>query len=94
MTNPPPRPALHKAPDAALHPASPQAGALAMDLAPPAAEVPHGRKARKEPDPGPMVELTLRLPKALRKQLKVKAAEHGCSPEEAAVQLLRRWVDG
>lgn len=85
MTNPPPRPALRKAVDAAVHPAAPRCGALALDA-------PGARTASK--GEGPTVELRVTLPKALRKAARAKAAEHGYSVEEATVELLRIWVDG
>ena len=98
--NPPPRPALARAGDADVHPAAPGVPSLTTRL--PLATVKAGgspgksRKGKKSvvQDEGKVVDLVVPLPKALRKRLKDKAADHGYTPEEAAYHLLRVWVDG
>ena len=99
--NPPPRPALTRAGDADVHPAAPGVPSLATRLPHLAAvkaggSTGKGRKGKKSVvlDEGKVVDLVVPLPKALRKRLKDKAADHGYSPEEAAYHLLRVWVDG
>jgi len=39
------------------------------------------------------VELSVRLPKAARKRLKVRAAELGLTPEEAVARLVEVWLE-
>ena len=97
--NPPPRPALSRADDADVHPAAPGVPSLATRLPGPAVnKTGGGSKTRKGKaavkDEGKVVELVVPLPKALRRRLKDKAADHGYTPEEAAYHLLRVWVDG
>lgn len=105
--HPPPRAALHKAADSDVHPAAPRPAATSVDLdgaldASLAAAGPEhararkgkkGRSAENEPD-GQAVDLVVPVPKAMRKRLKAKAAEHGYTPEEATLALLRIWLDG
>ena len=98
--NPPPRPALSRAGDADVHPAAPGVPSLTTRL-PGTADTKAGGGANKTrkgkaaaKEEGKVVELVVPLPKALRRRLKDKAAEHGYSPEEAAYHLLRVWVDG
>ena len=100
MTNPEPRPALRKADDARVHPAAPRLAGLAVELHP-AAKPGKGSKGGKRPsghvpfpgDGDKGVEVVVPMPKAMRKQLKAKAAELGYTPEEAAFHLLRVWLD-
>ena len=98
--NPPPRPALSRAGDADVHPAAPGVPSLTTRLPGPAATKAGGApsKTRKGKaavkDEGKVVELVVPLPKALRRRLKDKAADHGYTAEEAAYHLLRVWVDG
>jgi hypothetical protein len=40
------------------------------------------------------VELTVRLPKPVRKKLKAQAAELGLSPEDAVARLVEVWLEG
>lgn len=100
--NPPPRPALSRAGDADVHPAAPGVPSLTT-LLPPLAAVKAGGSAKAKtrkgkrsavPGDGKVVDLVVPLPKALRKRLKDKAADHGYTPEEAVYHLLRVWVDG
>jgi hypothetical protein len=97
--NPPPRPALSRAGDADVHPAAPGVASLTTRLPRPAdTKGGGGSKTRKGKavgnDAGKVVDLVVPLPKALRKRLKDKAADHGYTAEEAAYHLLRVWVDG
>jgi hypothetical protein len=123
--NPQPRPALRKAPDGALHPASPQRPPVVVELLPAnrkrrkkdAADAATGKagKASKDSKAGkgklmekakdtksdPVVEttpekrvtVTVEMPKSLRKKLRQKAQENGYTAEEAALQLVRAWVE-
>lgn len=107
--NPPPRPALRKAADARVHPAAPALVGLQGGLAHgPAPALPEradnadkgAGKAKSRRGSavlggeGKTAELVVVLPKAMRKRLKAKAAEHGFTPEEATFHLLRVWLDG
>lgn len=106
---PAPRPALRKAPDGSVHPASPRLSSLAVDeeaLRPtvkgkpgkgkPAPRGRAGGKADAKADPRTeeRVELSVSVPRSLRKRLRRKAEEHGWTAEEAAARVLRAWVDG
>lgn len=95
MSTPEPRPALRRADDASVHPAAPHLASLRAELAPRKGK---GAKAASHvPFPGDgdkAVELVVPMPKAMRKQLKARAAELGWTPEEAAFHLLRVWLDG
>jgi hypothetical protein len=117
--NPQPRPALRKAPDGALHPASPQRPPVVVELLPAhrkrrkkdAADaatgkdgkVPRGSSKQKAKDAktDPVVETTpekrvtvkVEMPKSLRKRLRQKAQDNGYTAEEAALQLVRAWVE-
>ncbi|RJK97822.1 hypothetical protein [Vallicoccus soli] len=96
MSNPEPRPALRRAADATVHPAAPHLAALRAEL-PPKPKGKGAKGASHVPFPGDgdkAVDLVVPLPKAMRKQLKARAAELGYTPEEAAFHLLRVWLDG
>jgi hypothetical protein len=95
---PTPRPALQKAADGSVHPASPVLSSLAVTL--PAdrrglrtAGQRPGKKGSKPDEPEDEVELVVVLPKHVRKALRKRAAEYGWSAEEAAAQVLRVWAD-
>ena len=99
MTNPEPRPALRKAEDSRVHPAAPRLAGLSPTL-PPSKAAKSGKGAKRPaghvPFPGDgdkAVDVVVPMPKAMRKQLKAKAAELGYTPEEAAFHLLRVWLD-
>jgi hypothetical protein len=90
-----PRPALRRAEDASIHPAAPHLASLRVELPP----RPKGKGAGASHVPFPgdgdkTVELVVPVPKAMRKQLRARAAELGWTPEEAAFHLLRVWLDG
>lgn len=94
---PPPRPALRKAPDGSVHPASAVLSSLAVTL-PPGGVSAAGRTAKKaskraKADGEETAELVVTLPKPVRKALRRRAAEYGWSAEEAAAQVLRVWAD-
>jgi hypothetical protein len=89
---PPPRPALRKAPDGTVHPASAVLSSLAVAV--PRGGVPErksGKKKKAEADE--VVELVVALPRGVRRSLRRRAAEYGWSAEEAAAQVLRVWAD-
>jgi hypothetical protein len=89
---PPPRPALRKAPDGTVHPASAVLSSLAVAV--PRGGVPErksGKKKKAETDE--VVELVVALPRGVRRSLRRRAAEYGWSAEEAAAQVLRVWAD-
>lgn len=104
---PQPRPALRKAADGSVHPASAVLSSLAVTLpaegAPPAADATarkgkkngKGKKKGKQgpPEPVEMVPLQVELPKAVRKALRKRASDYGWTAEEAAAHVLRVWAD-
>ena len=101
-TPPQPRPALVRAEDGSVHPASARLSSLAVDLPPAAAGKPGkgkktgkegGKEGRKEDGREETVELTVTLSRADRKRLRRKAESYGWSAEEAAAHVLRVWVD-
>lgn len=108
MSHPPtpePRPALRKAPDGSVHPASAILSSLAVEIPDSAdaasspteaAKKKKSGKAKKagKPEPGENVELTVELPKPVRKALRKRAADYGWSAEEAAAHVLSIWADG
>lgn len=101
---PEPRPALRRAADGSVHPASARTSSLAVD---PDAVAAVAKAARKRKSDGgkdakdkdrakheDRVELSVTVPRTLRKALRRKAEAHGWSAEEAAAHVLRAWVDG
>ena len=51
-------------------------------------------KGRADKGKEKTVDLTVRLPKSVRKQLKARAQQLGLSPEQTVVQLLEVWLEG
>lgn len=102
---PEPRPALRKAADGSVHPASAVLSSLAVSL--PADEPAatsgekKGKKAKKakkatkqaEAAPDDLVALQVELPKSVRKALRKRAADYGWTAEEASAHVLRVWAD-
>jgi hypothetical protein len=98
---PAPRPALRKAPDGSVHPASATLSSLAVTL-PPGGDGPSrdGRKGAKKAgksaksaEPDEPVELVVTLPRSVRKALRRRASDYGWSAEQAAAHVLRVWAD-
>jgi hypothetical protein len=91
---PPPRPALRKAPDGTVHPASAVLSSLAVTVPRSgASEKKPGKKAIKKTEPDDTVDLVVSLPRSVRKALRRRAADYGWSAEEAAGHVLRVWAD-
>ncbi len=103
---PPPRPALRKAPDGSVHPASavlsslavtvPPGGSTSSQATPKATKNGKGKKKKAdkpEPDSTETVVLQVDLPKPVRKALRKRASEYGWTAEQAAAQVLRVWAD-
>jgi hypothetical protein len=94
---PAPRPALQKAADGSVHPASPVLSSLAVSLPTDRralrAATKVGKKSGKAAEPDEDVELVVVLPKHVRKSLRRRATEYGWTAEEAAAQVLRVWAD-
>ncbi len=90
-TTPPPRPALRRADDGAVHPAAPHLSSLAVDVSGAAGE--GRRKGRKKDKVEETVDITVTLPKRDRKRLRRKAETYGWTAEEAASHVLRVWAD-
>jgi hypothetical protein len=90
---PPPRPALRKAPDGSVHPASAVLSSLAVTV--PRGGVPERKSGKKKSkgEADEVVELVVALPRGVRRSLRRRAAEYGWSAEEAAAQVLRVWAD-
>jgi hypothetical protein len=109
-SNPAPRPALRKAPDGSVHPASPRGGVLrvaAPGEGPDGRPAGHDGKARDKGKKGrvedrldrldkddKIVDVVVSMPKSVRRRLRRKAEEYGWTAEEAAYHLARTWVDG
>lgn len=58
--------------------------------------VKHGRqdaRARREPVKEKMVDLAVKVPKSLRKELRAAAKSAGRTPEEVVASLVRAWID-
>lgn len=86
MSNPPPRPALRRASDAAVSPARVSASPV------PVAKSSEGKKGKKKSrDDKP---IALSLPKKLHKQLDARANERGYNPNDVLEMLVRGWLDG
>ncbi|MGB9374035.1 MAG: hypothetical protein WCA82_07735 [Jiangellales bacterium] len=96
---PQPRPALRKAADGSVHPASAVLSSLAVTVPSPGESGKQGgKKAKKNGKPKKaapveVVALEVELPKPVRKALRKRAAEYGWTAEEAAAQVLRVWAD-
>jgi len=92
-TVPAPRTALTKSPDGTVHPAAPHMSSLAVQLTKDSGK--SGRKADRDKSDKDdrLVELTLQVPKSVRKALRRRAEEFGWTAEEAAVHVLRVWSD-
>jgi hypothetical protein len=91
---PPPRPALRKAPDGSVHPASAVLSSLAVTVPRAgASEKKPGKKGAKKAEPDDTVDLVVTLPRSVRKALRRRAADYGWSAEEAAGHVLRVWAD-
>ena len=97
-TPPPPRPALRKADDGSVHPASPHQSSLAVDVTELEAarhrKQKKGKAAKGKEVKDETVDLTVALTKPERKRLRRKAEAYGWSAEEAAAHVLRVWADG
>ena len=85
MTNPPPRPALRRATDAAVSPARVSPSPL------PAAKSSEAKKGKKKGSEKKPVAVT--LPKKLHKQLDARAKERGYNPNDVLEMLVRGWLD-
>ncbi|HSK57068.1 MAG TPA: hypothetical protein VK908_17610 [Jiangellales bacterium] len=93
-TPPAPRPALRKAADGSVHPASPHRTSLAVDAGDVGAAAERkGKKGKSAKGRDEPVELSVTLTKAERKRLRRKAEAYGWSAEEAAAHVLRVWAD-
>lgn len=98
---PAPRPALRKAADGSVHPASPALSSLAVTLPPGGDDASRdGRKGAKKSgkpakpaEPDELVELVVQLPRSARKALRRRASDYGWTAEEAASHVLRVWAD-
>jgi hypothetical protein len=93
-TPPAPRPALRKAEDGSVHPASPHRSSLAIETADvaaaPARKAKKGKAAKGKDEP---VQISVTLTRTERKRLRRKAEAYGWSAEEAAAHVLRVWAD-
>jgi hypothetical protein len=93
-TTPPPRPALRRADDGSVHPAAPHLSSLAVDVSAAAARPGRGKGKKKDKDKADdTVEITVTLPRQVRKRLRRKAEAYGWTAEEAASHVLRVWAD-
>jgi hypothetical protein len=93
-TTPPPRPALRRADDGTVHPAAPHLSSLAVDVSAAAARQGRGKGKKKDKDKADdTVEITVTLPRQVRKRLRRKAETYGWTAEEAASHVLRVWAD-
>ena len=103
---PEPRPALRKAADGSVHPASAVLSSLAVSVPVDGTGTrsegrttgkkgKKGKKQGKQPpvEPVEMVSVQVELPKPVRKALRKRAADYGWSAEEAAAHVLRVWAD-
>lgn len=100
MTLPQPRPALRKAADGSVHPASTHLSSLSVSLADvePALAGDTGKKKSKKKkarkSDGDVVDVVVPLPRSIRKTLRKRAEAHGWTAEEAAAHVLRAWAEG
>jgi hypothetical protein len=94
MTTPQSRPALRRAEDGTVHPASAHLSSLAVDVSTEAKERRKAKKKDKVKDKAEeLVVLTVTLPKRTRRQMRRKAQTYGWTAEEAAAHVLRVWAD-
>lgn len=105
---PEPRPALRKAADGSIHPASAVLSSLAVSIpddlsgekdAKPGKKSKKAKKAEKAAkrthlEPVDTVTLRVELPTPVRKALRKRASHYGWTAEEAAAHVLRVWADG
>jgi hypothetical protein len=90
--NPPPRPALQRGADGTVTTAaSLLTRAAPLSLAPIPLTAGKGKKHQSKG--GGEVKMVVTLPKAVRKQLRKRAAEQGCTPEEAVARLVIAWLN-
>ncbi|HSI94012.1 MAG TPA: hypothetical protein VK925_10955 [Jiangellaceae bacterium] len=87
---PPPRPALRRTAGGKVRPVAPHLSSLAVDTS--AVAMAAAKKAKKK-DKTDVVQLTVVIPKRIRKQLRRKAAQYGWTAEEAAAQVLGVWAE-
>lgn len=97
---PAPKPALRRAPDGTVHPASPSHSSLAVNLRPvldtKSRKGKEGKEARREDRrlaTEEQVLVTVSLPRSVRKKLRRRAEEYGWNVEEASANVLRVWAD-
>lgn len=91
---PPPRPALRKAPDGTVHPASAVLSSLSVSVPAFDGEKRPSKKGKAKQDDGDeLAEIVVTVPKSVRKALRKRAAEYGWTAEEAAAQVIRVWAD-
>lgn len=87
---PQPRPALRRTDDGTVRPVAAHMSSLAVDTS--AVTKSAGKKAKKK-DKAEVVQLTVAIPKRVRKQLRRKAAQYGWTAEEAAGHVLSVWAE-
>lgn len=87
---PPPRPALRRSGDGVVRAVPVPRSALTVD--PAAVDRAASRKPKKKETAE--VELTVVVPRRVRKKLRRKADRYGWSAEQAAAHVLRAWADG
>ena len=98
MSDPRPRPALHRAADGQVRPAPPRLATFAAGL-PPARATADDRPSRVPEEDRKagerslqIVELKVRMPRGVRKALRVRAEAAGYTAEDAAYHLVRSWL--
>jgi hypothetical protein len=98
MNQPAPRPALRKAADGSVHPASTRLSSVSVTVQPTVAAVAEpvrGKKRKKgKKSDADLVELVVSLPRGVRRELRKRAQAHGWTAEEAATHVLRAWAEG
>jgi hypothetical protein len=106
VPTPQPRPALRKAPDGSVHPASAVLSSLSVAVPPGGSQTGDtgGKKGKKNgrgkkkakasaEESTETVALEVELPKSVRKALRKRASDYGWTAEEAAAYVLRVWAD-
>ncbi len=91
MTIPPPRPALIRADDGQVRPATQHLSSLAVADEAVAKARKKARKKNKDKSAEETVDLVVHLSKRDRKRLRRKAERYGWTPEEAASHVLQVW---